>query len=194
MTIHQINIYWEATLCQELEIPLVSTKRGQLSLYFCSWVIRVWRQGKQTKGKSQITQIHGQFQLWHMLGRSSQGKPCIMVWLFSRQEACNGSPEESYLQAKSKGRCSRLTAKILPVISAFLLGHVAAPPLGHIYSTPLPFFGVRQKTLTHEDHKDCHCCKLQEAFYWSNMLGTPLSAHRPKERPRTSKEHTFYTL
>jgi hypothetical protein len=26
------------------------------------------------------------------------------------------------------------------------------------------------------------------------MLGTPLSAHRPEERPRTKKEHTFYTF
>jgi hypothetical protein len=24
------------------------------------------------------------------------------------------------------------------------------------------------------------------------MLGNPLSAHRPEERPRTKKEHTFY--
>jgi hypothetical protein len=31
-------------------------------------------------------------------------------------------------------------------------------------------------------------------FYYSNMLGTPLSAHRPEERPRTKKEHTFYTF
>jgi hypothetical protein len=26
------------------------------------------------------------------------------------------------------------------------------------------------------------------------MLGTPLSAHRPEERSRTKKEHTFYTF
>ncbi|KRX30150.1 hypothetical protein T09_6887 [Trichinella sp. T9] len=26
------------------------------------------------------------------------------------------------------------------------------------------------------------------------MLGNPLSARRPEERPRTKKEHTFYTF
>ena len=52
--------------------------------------------------------------------------------------------------------------------------------------------GVHQKTLTHKDHRNHHRCKLHEDFYYSNMLGTPLSAHRPEKIPRTKKEHTFY--
>ena len=31
-------------------------------------------------------------------------------------------------------------------------------------------------------------------FYLSNMLGNPLSARRLEERPRTKREHTFYTF
>ena len=36
--------------------------------------------------------------------------------------------------------------------------------------------------------------QLHEDLYFSNLLGTPLSARRPEERPRTKKEHTFYTF
>ena len=75
----------------------------------------------------------------------------------------------------------------------FLVSWVAPP----LFQGPFlcAWVGVCQKTLTHKDHRDhCHCCKPHEDFYWSNMLGTPLSARRPEERPRTKKEHTFYTF
>jgi hypothetical protein len=53
---------------------------------------------------------------------------------------------------------------------------------------------VYQETLTHKDYRDNHHCKTHEDFYYSNMLGNLLSARSPEERPRTKKEHIFYTF
>jgi hypothetical protein len=58
-----------------------------------------------------------------------------------------------------------------------------------------PNVGVHQKTLTHKEHRERrHRCKPHEDFLLIQHVGALLSACRPEERPRTKKEHTFYTF
>ena len=97
-------------------------------------------------------------------------------------------------------RLSQLLPHLRSSLGVASLSACAQYPQGGWWEQPLPLvlyysIVVHQKTLTHKDHRDHHHrCKLHEDFYWSNILGTPLSAHRPEERPRTKKEHTFYTF
>lgn len=74
---HQINIYRGAALCQKLEIPRWVQREGGFPSCSILGAISVWRGRKDHR--QTITQIHGQFQPWHMLGMCSQGEP-VTAW------------------------------------------------------------------------------------------------------------------
>lgn len=70
----------------------------------------------------------------------------------------------------------------------YLHGHTS----GLLLTAAQKCVGVLQKTLTHKDHRDRHCCKPQEVFYYSNMLGTFLSTQTRGETQNKERTQFLY--
>lgn len=94
---HQINIYRGAPLCQKLEIPWVSTKRGWFPSHSILGAVSV-RRGRNRPQANDHTNTRAIPTATHARNVFT-GQACHSV-IFSRQEACKDSPEESSLQPK----------------------------------------------------------------------------------------------